>query len=254
MSIPIKNNSNILHSGVAGNAQQLGQMAPGSAGNGFQNLLAGLIKNAENQSLNSATSTVLDKKQVALLHKTLQVQRNHQLFNVIFNNAMESNFLASKVMQDLTASKFPGIPEASKNSQTTPKSDVFKANGNLEQIIQKAASKYNVDADLIRSVIKAESNFNPQATSPKGAMGLMQLMPETARDLGVKNAYDAEENIMGGTRYLKTLLDRYDGKVDLVLAAYNWGMGNVEKNPDRLPEETLSYIERVNSYYNNMKA
>ena len=71
---------------------------------------------------------------------------------------------------------------------------------------------------------------------------------------GKQNAYDPEENIMGGTRYLKSLLERYDGKIDLALAAYNWGMGNVEKKPDHLPAETISYINRVNGYLKNMKA
>ena len=81
----------------------------------------------------------------------------------------------------------------------------------------------------------------------------MQLMPETAKDLGVKNAYDAEQNVMGGTSYLKSLLERYDGKVDLALAAYNWGMGNLERSPDHLPSETINYVARINNYLKNMK-
>ena len=120
----------------------------------------------------------------------------------------------------------------------------------IDRIIQDAAKQFDVDVNLIHSIIKAESNFNPSATSPKGAMGLMQLMPETASELGVKNAYDARENIMGGTRYIKMLLDRYSGQVDLALAAYNWGMGNLEKKPDKLPEETLAYIEKIRSHLN----
>lgn len=76
----------------------------------------------------------------------------------------------------------------------------------------------------------------------------MQLMPETAKELGVKNCYSAVENIMAGTCYLKKLLDRYDGNISLTLAAYNWGMGNVERHPEKLPQETRTYIARINDF------
>jgi hypothetical protein len=118
-----------------------------------------------------------------------------------------------------------------------------------DDLIRKAAATHDVDPDLIRSVIQVESGFNASARSPKGAMGLMQLMPGTAQDLGVANPYDPEENIMGGTRYLKKLLTRYDGNVSLALAAYNWGMGNLENRPGRMPEETRNYISRITGLY-----
>jgi soluble lytic murein transglycosylase-like protein len=126
--------------------------------------------------------------------------------------------------------------------------------GGFDGIISKASEVHGVDPALIRSVIKAESGFNPGSTSPKGAMGLMQLMPGTAKDLGVRNPYDPYENIMGGTKYLRKLLDRYNGDTNKALAAYNWGAGNVEKYPGRLPDETRNYISRINSYYQDIKA
>ena len=124
----------------------------------------------------------------------------------------------------------------------------------VERIIDRSSREHGVGADLIRAVIRAESGFDPQATSPKGAMGLMQLMPETARDLGVNDPYDPAQNVMAGTRYLKRLLDRYEGNVDVALAAYNWGPGNVERNSGSLPEETKTYIARVTRYRNQATA
>ena len=119
----------------------------------------------------------------------------------------------------------------------------------LDPIISKASRKYGVDVGLIKAVIKAESDFNPQAVSHAGARGLMQLMPATARSLGVNDSFDPEQNVMGGTRFLKDLLQRYGGNVDSALAAYNWGPGNVDKRPDHLPRETRDYLVRVKQLY-----
>jgi len=117
----------------------------------------------------------------------------------------------------------------------------------FEGMIKNASARHQVPEELVKAVIKVESNFNPQATSHMGAMGLMQLMPGTARDLGVKKAYDPQDNINGGTKYLRELLDRYDGNVPKAVAAYNCGPGNVDKG--RLPRETRSYLQLVSKYY-----
>jgi hypothetical protein len=116
-----------------------------------------------------------------------------------------------------------------------------------EDLVVAHAEKQSLRPELVRAVIQVESGFNPSATSPKGAMGLMQLMPDTARSLGVLNAYDPEENIRGGTAYLRRLLDKY-GTEQLALAAYNAGPGAVDKYDGVPPyRETREYVRKVGS-------
>ena len=119
-----------------------------------------------------------------------------------------------------------------------------------DDLIRSASGRYSIDADLIRAVIKTESDFNSSARSNKGAMGLMQLMPETARLHDVANAYDPVSNIEGGVRHLRLLLDRYQGNLELSLAAYNAGIKAVEKFGGIPPfAETKEYVRRVLQQY-----
>lgn len=128
------------------------------------------------------------------------------------------------------------------------------AAGSYEQMIRTASRIYGLDHRLVRAVIKAESNFDPGAVSHKGAMGLMQLMPETARDMGVKDPFDPLQNIFGGVRYLKFLMDRFDNSLFLALAAYNAGPEAVVKHGGIPPfEETNAYLRRVLRYYMKYK-
>lgn len=117
---------------------------------------------------------------------------------------------------------------------------------NIEKMIDHVAERVGLPATLIRSVVSTESAFKPDAVSSVGAQGLMQLMPKTAEELGVDNSFDPQQNLLGGSRYLKGLLQKYDGDLDHALAAYNWGQGNVDrKGLEHMPTETRNYIAKV---------
>ena len=117
-------------------------------------------------------------------------------------------------------------------------------------VIEAAAKRYNVDAALVSALIRAESNFEPRAVSRKGARGLMQLMPATARRLDVRRPFDPGSNVRGGVRYLRELLDRFDNRPELVLAAYNAGEGAVESYQGVPPyRETVGYVKRIFSWW-----
>ncbi len=121
----------------------------------------------------------------------------------------------------------------------------------IDAAIDEAAARHNVDPSLVRSVVKVESNFNPNAVSRKGAMGLMQLMPSTARSLNVSNPFDPAQNVDAGVRHLRKLLDSYGGNVRLSLAAYNAGVGAVARSAG-IPHfrETQNYVRRITDLYN----
>jgi soluble lytic murein transglycosylase-like protein len=136
------------------------------------------------------------------------------------------------------------------SAMAEPTSQVRRADvavqNRIEAGITKAAERYDLPEALIRAVVQAESGFKVRAVSPAGARGLMQLMPGTAKEMGVTDPFDIEQNIDGGSRYLRTMLDRFDGDVRLALSAYNAGPGTVAKYNGRVPyAETRNYVDRV---------
>ena len=144
--------------------------------------------------------------------------------------------------------------DKAQNTMPEEKASFKNSRENIEGLIEKYAQKNNLDPDFIKAVVKQESGFNPDATSKCGAMGLMQLMPNTAKGLGVTNAYDPEQNIEGGVKYLKSMLNRFNNDPKLALAAYNAGPAAVQKYGDIPPyRETQNYVKNILASYEAIK-
>lgn len=146
-----------------------------------------------------------------------------------------------------------GVEEEPKEDNSGEIASEISNEVKYSEYINKAATKYDISPALIAAVIKQESSFDPNTTSSAGASGLMQLMPGTAKEVGVKDRFNPRENIMGGTKYLKKMIERYDGNISLGLAAYNAGPGNVKNTIPAIPE-TMDYVRKVTGYYEDYKS
>ncbi|WP_026884212.1 lytic transglycosylase domain-containing protein [Clostridium akagii] len=196
-----------------------------------------------NITKNNSSSSVLAGTQSNSFESIIENLLNGNQSSAASNNNQSS-------VGNVDVSKLP-ILKSKDNITADVKYDVGVSNLSIEQAVDNASKKYGVDKNLILAVIKQESSFNPNSTSSCGAMGLMQLMPGTASELGVNNAYDINQNVDGGTKYLKSLLDTF-GNSKMAIAAYNAGPGAVEKsgeNINRLPSETINYVSKVSAYY-----
>jgi soluble lytic murein transglycosylase-like protein len=213
----------------------------------FKNAIDAAIKVKDKQHEPLSAVVIADVLRVHLVNSALNSEEdsvaqgnrsvmrlNDLLKNTYGENTVTDTEFAKETANEVTKSNFARSERAI----------------SIDSIIEKASEKYGVDKGLIKAVIKVESNFNADAVSTAGAQGLMQLMPATAKGLGVSNPFDPVQNIMAGTRFLKDMLKKYNGNLDSALAAYNWGPGNFDRKRTLLPRETKEYLVRVKEYYN----
>ena len=255
-----------LHS-ASGSFQGRGNMHRTTRPESFLTLLSKASESVEpNLTRQDHSNSSIEARQALELCQRVKLQMNENLLRVMSDTEGEKSDetslmeglkeilprhkkkhpLMSKSRQDPSEIEQPEIQMLEPGLEKKERIPGDRSVGHdIDGIIQKASSHYGVDSDLIRRVIEAESNFKPDAVSSKGAMGLMQLMPGTARELGVADPLDPSENIMAGTRYLKKLINRYEGSVPHALAAYNWGMGNLDSRRSRIPEETKNYVAKI---------
>ena len=187
-------------------------------------------------------------KLVKISKCTVMIERNDKYETIGCNSGYESETPKHALITPLARYKIIATPGKQNK-------ELYISKSKYEDEIQISSEKYGVDPDLIKAVIKVESNFNPNAISSKNAMGIMQLVPETAKDYKVDDPFDPEDNIDGGVRVLRDLMDYFNNNLKLALAAYNAGKGAVIRYGFKIPPyiETINYVERVLGHYNLLK-
>jgi soluble lytic murein transglycosylase-like protein len=206
----------------------------------------------------SAADTAVLRNGFSIRHERRQVIGTITRLYIDGDNASFVDVPTAEIdhFEAVPAESSPRESAKAKNDPSRPPSHAenFQPATDLNEVVRAASGTYHLDPDLVSSVIRAESGFNVRAVSPKGAQGLMQLMPQTASELGVHNAFDPQANVEGGTRYLRELLERYDFDLIKALAAYNAGPQRVEQYGGVPPyHETKAYVARIVRDFNKKK-
>lgn len=221
----------------------------------FKSMRATIGDNPLSSTAEKMYTDMLDTEYAGLTSRTANLGLAQQILENISRNGGADAQAALAALKNLKNAQTAATLNTSANAYQASSSHAqLKKNAqNYMHEISQAAEEFNVDPNLITSVISAESAGNPYAISRVGAKGLMQLMDSTARDMGVRRVFDPADNIRGGTRYLKAMLDKYDGNVDMALAAYNAGPSAVDKHNGIPPyKETQEYVAKIRLMHANL--
>lgn len=208
-----------------------------------------LFEHILDDSVNSLKSNENTQKNIIAMMKMEHIQLLQGLFSEEEekdSNEFFTGILNNHRLNQLTFQKSQIIDKYYSAKPISQQQPIEQEPKQIGQMIDHVAEKTSLAPELIHSVVATESDYNPTAVSHAGAQGLMQLMPETAQELGVQDSFDPLQNLLGGSRYLKQLLVKYDGDLDHALAAYNWGQGNVDRHGlESMPEETRNYLTKI---------